>query len=111
MAPSTQSPHLANHSAHGSGPMEAASAHGLRPGAHAGASYAGIPAGPSFTAPCPCGCEEHAGSAASRSRVGVALLRGATPSVGFVPPPPAAFVLARAPIEPILADDPVPISS
>jgi hypothetical protein len=31
--------------------------------------------------------------------------------ISFVPPPPASFVLARAPVAPILADDPVPISS
>jgi hypothetical protein len=31
--------------------------------------------------------------------------------IGFVPPPPAGFVLARAPVAPIFSDDPVPISS
>lgn len=86
-------------------------AHGHGPSTHARAPDANPPAGPDLTAPCPCGCEEHSGSATSRSRVGAALPHAAMARIGFVPPPPAGFVLARAPVAPILADDPVPISS
>jgi hypothetical protein len=103
--------HVVDHAAHRRVPAADRSAHGHGPSNHASASPVEPPAGADLTAPCPCGCQEHAGQATSRSRVGVALPRAALARIGFVPPPPAGFVLARAPVAPILTDDPVPISS
>lgn len=102
--------HVVDHSVHRSVSVANRPAHGHGPSVHASARDTTPPAGPDLTAPCPCGCEEHSGSATSRSRVGAALPHAALARICFVPPPPAGFVLARAPAAPIQLDEPVPIS-
>jgi len=106
-----QAPQATDHAAHRSGSAVNRSAHDQGHPVHAHASHEAPRSAPDLTAPCPCGCEEHSGSATARSRLGAALPHAAPARIDFVPPPPAGFVLARAPVAPILTDDPVPIPS